>query len=76
VYDEHGDTGFHADREGMRIAQERAEFLTNRVRASLVAGYSVDLAYWTESRPAYGSDAYIAGGWSAIDAEEEHAAAW
>ena len=43
-------------------AAARAKAMADRVRAA----EAIDLRYWIEVQPAYGSPAYVVGGWEAM----------
>lgn len=49
----------------------RLNTFANKVQQHLNKGGKLDPRRWRETRPAYGSDAYVSGGWSQIDAEME-----
>jgi len=48
-------------------AKAVCESLVRRIKAR----GKIDLDFWTEGRPAYGSDEYIRGNWSEFDAQME-----
>lgn len=52
-------------------ARAEAEKLAARITAALAAGGKLDMAYWGEVQPCYGSKAYIKGNWEARRAHEE-----
>ena len=50
---------------------ERLDTFVAHVQRAIDAGQKLDPTLWEETRPGYGSDAYIQGGWSMRDREEE-----
>jgi len=70
--EETGEAYFVSRRADM---EARAERLCAAIQAEAAAGeLLLNPNYWTEARPCYGSAAYVAGDWAAIDAAEERAA--
>ncbi len=52
-------------------ALEAASKFVDRVNKRLAEGGELNPDYWRETRPCYGSDAYIKNGWSQQDAYDE-----
>lgn len=50
---------------------ERLNSFVAHVQRAIDAGKKLEPALWQETRPGYGSDAYINGGWSQQDCYEE-----
>ena len=69
--DDEGDDYFADRREE---ASAKADRLAARVNAALQAGKGIDLAFWNEVDPAYGSDEYIAQGTEAKRVYQERLA--
>ena len=59
VCEETGEANFADLRQEARAKAER---LADRVNAALASGKGIDLAYWREIDPAYGSEEYVAQG--------------
>jgi hypothetical protein len=57
LVDEYEGGNYFVDRREEAIA--KAERLAARINAALKAGDGIDLTFWEEVDPAYGSDAYI-----------------
>jgi len=72
LVDEDGDDYF-ADRRDQ--ATVKANRLVDRVNAALQSGKGIDMAYWEEVDPAYGSDEYISQGTEAERVYQERLAA-
>ena len=62
------------DRLEQNVFDRLATFCA-RVQHKINCGAKLDANRWSETRPMYGSEAYVNGGWSREDAMEERRAA-